>query len=333
MREEMKLHYFQRLIKTILLALFVFQGLSNIAYAQIYPSKSIRLIVPFSPGGGNDTVARAIAQQMSQSLGQAVIVENKPGAGGVLGADLAAKAPADGYTIFLGGVGSLAVNPQVMARIPYDPIKDFAPIILLATAPSVVAVNTASQFKTIQEMTAFAKTNPRKLNYASNGNGSSAQIATVIYESMADVELTHVPYKGLAPALTDLLSGQVQLMFSSTVAITPHIQAGRLRALAVTSSKRSPLLPHVPTLAESGLPGYEAGSWYGLLVPTGTPDPIIQRLNQDAAKALNQAKVKESLIAEGAEVIGGSTQDFSKYIRLEYARIGKLIKAGQLQIN
>jgi len=331
----MKRYYFQPRMKTILftLILLLSQGLSSIAHAQSYPSKSIRLIVPFAPGGGNDTVARAVAQQMSQSLGQAVIVENKPGAGGALGAEIAAKALADGYTIFLGGVGSLAVNPQVMAKIAYDPVKDFSPIILLATAPSVVAVNATSPFRTIQELTAFAKHNPRKLNYASNGNGSSAQIATLIYESMADVELTHVPYKGLAPALTDLLSGQVQLMFSSTVAITPHIQSGRLRALAVTSSKRSPLLPQIPTLSESGLPGYEAGSWYGLLVPAGTPEPIIQRLNQEAAKALNQAKVKESLAAEGAEVIGGSAQDFSKYIRHEYVRIGKLIKAGQLQVN
>jgi tripartite-type tricarboxylate transporter receptor subunit TctC len=286
-----------------------------------------------SPGGGNDTVARAVAQQMSHSLGQPVIVDNKPGAGGALGADIAAKAPGDGYTIFLGGVGSLAVNPQVIAKIPYDPIKDFSPIILLATAPSVVTVSSASQFKSIQEMTAFAKQNPGKLNYASNGNGSSAQIATVMYESMAGVELTHVPYKGLAPALTDLLSGQVQVMFSSVVAIIPHIQAGRLRALAVTSVKRSPLLPNIATLAESGLNGYEAGSWYGLLAPAGTPDAIIQRLNQDAAKALKQAKVKESLNAEGAEVIGGSAQDFAKYIRSEYDRIGKLIKSGRLQIN
>lgn len=315
------------------LALSVVQGVLNTSYAEVFPSKSIRLIVPFAPGGGNDTVARAVAQQMSHSLGQPVIVDNKPGAGGALGADIAAKAPGDGYTIFLGGVGSLAVNPQVIAKIPYDPIKDFSPIILLATAPSVVTVSSASQFKSIQEMTAFAKQNPGKLNYASNGNGSSAQIATVMYESMAGVELTHVPYKGLAPALTDLLSGQVQVMFSSVVAIIPHIQAGRLRALAVTSVKRSPLLPNIATLAESGLNGYEAGSWYGLLAPAGTPDAIIQRLNQDAAKALKQAKVKESLNAEGAEVIGGSAQDFAKYIRSEYDRIGKLIKSGRLQIN
>ena len=320
-------------VTTFALTLFIFQALPNVSYADTYPSKSIRLIVPFAPGGGNDTVARTVANQMSQSLGQPLVVDNKPGAGGVLGADLAAKAPADGYTIFLGGVGSLAVNPRVVAKIPYNPIKDFSPIILLATAPSVVTVNASSQFKNIQELTTFAKQNPGKLNYASNGNGSSAQIATVLYESMAGVELTHVPYKGLAPALNDLISGQVQLMFSSMVAIIPHIQTGKLRALAITSAKRSALLPNIPTLAESGFPGYEAGSWYGLLAPAGTPDFIIQRLNQEAIKALNQARVRESLNSEGAEVIGGSAQDFSKYIYSEYGRIGRLIKSGYLQIN
>ncbi len=320
-------------VKLYIVCLLLFCTTSWPAYADVYPSKSIRLIVPFAPGGGNDTVARAVAQQMSQSLGQAVIVDNKPGAGGVLGADLASKAQPDGYTLFLGGVGSLAVNPQVMSKIPYDAQKDFAPIILLATAPSVVTVNVSSPFKSIQEMTAFAKQNPGKLNYASNGNGSSAQIATVIYESMAGVDLVHIPYKGLAPALSDLLAGQVQVMFSSTVAILPHIQAGKLRALAVTSAKRSPLLPNTPTLAESGLPAYEAGSWYGLLAPAGTPNDVIVRLNQDAVKALNQPKVKDSLVTEGAEVIGSSPQDFARYIRVEYARIGKLLKEGRLQVN
>ena len=320
-------------VKLYIVCLLLFCTTSWPAYADVYPSKSIRLIVPFAPGGGNDTVARAVAQQMSQSLGQAVIVDNKPGAGGVLGADLASKAQPDGYTLFLGGVGSLAVNPQVMSKIPYDAQKDFAPIILLATAPSVVTVNVSSPFKSIQEMTAFAKQNPGKLNYASNGNGSSAQIATVIYESMAGVDLVHIPYKGLAPALSDLLAGQVQVMFSSTVAILPHIQAGKLRALAVTSAKRSPLLPNTPTLAESGLPAYEAGSWYGLLAPAGTPNDVIVRLNQDAVKAVNQPKVKDSLVTEGAEVIGSSPQDFARYIRVEYARIGKLLKEGRLQVN
>ena len=234
-------------MKKIAVFLTLLAGCWHALYAQDYPVKPIRLLVPFAPGGGNDTVARAMAQQLTVALGQPVVVDNKAGAGGVVGADLAAKAAPDGYTLFLGGVGSLAVNPHVMAKLPYDPFKNFAPIVFLASAPSVVAVNIAQPFRTIQEMTAFAKANPNKLNYASNGNGSSAHVATALYESMAGVDMAHIPYKGLAPAMTDLLSGQVQLMFSSMVAIVPQIKAGKLKALAVTGAKRSPLLPDVPT--------------------------------------------------------------------------------------
>lgn len=302
-------------------------------HAQDYPVKPIRLLVPFAPGGGNDTVARAMAQQLTVSLGQPVVVDNKAGAGGVVGADLAAKAAPDGYTLFLGGVGSLSVNPHVMAKLPYDPFKDFSPIVLLASAPSVVAVNTSQPFKTIQDMTAYAKANPNKLNYASNGNGSSAHVATVLYETMAGVDMAHIPYKGLAPAMTDLLSGQVQLMFSSMVAIVPQIKAGKLRALAVTGAKRSPLLPDVPTLAESGLTGYEAGSWYGLLAPAGTSPDIIRRINLESVKALRQMAVRETLVSEGAEVAGGTPDDFARHIRVEYNRIGKMLKDGRLKME
>ncbi len=315
------------------ISLSLFAGICLSAQAQNYPTKPIKLIVPFATGGGNDTVARSIAQQLSITLGQPVIVDNKAGAGGIIGADMAAKAPADGYTLFLGGVGSLAVNPQVMQKIPYDPFKDFAPIILLASAPSVVAVNLSQPFKTIQDMTAFAKKNPNRLNYASNGNGSSAHVAAVLYESMAGVEMAHIPYKGLAPAMTDLMSGQVQLMFSSMVAIVPQIKAGKLRALAVTGTKRSALLPDVPTLAESGLPGYEAGSWYGLLAPAGTPAEIIQKLNQESAKGLSQASVRSALSNEGADVAGGTPEDFAKHIKVEHGRIGKMIADGRLKTN
>ncbi len=315
------------------ISLSLFAGICLSAQAQNYPTKPIKLIVPFATGGGNDTVARSIAQQLSITLGQPVIVDNKAGAGGIIGADMAAKAPADGYTLFLGGVGSLAVNPQVMQKIPYDPFKDFAPIILLASAPSVVAVNLSQPFKTIQDMTAFAKKNPNRLNYASNGNGSSAHVAAVLYESMAGVEMAHIPYKGLAPAMTDLMSGQVQLMFSSMVAIVPQIKAGKLRALAVTGTKRSALLPDVPTLVESGLPGYEAGSWYGLLAPAGTPAEIIQKLNQESAKGLSQASVRSALSNEGADVAGGTPEDFAKHIKVEHGRIGKMIADGRLKTN
>ncbi len=307
--------------------------LAQPALAQDWPNRPIKLIVPFAPGGGNDTVARAVATQLSSALGQPVVVDNRAGAGGVVGADMAAKAAPDGYTLFLGGVGSLAVNPHIVPKISYDALKDFAPVVLLASAPSVVAVNPKAPYRTLQEMTAYAKANPGRINFASNGNGSSAHIATALYETMAGVDMTHVPYKGLAPAMSDLLAGQVDIMFSSVVAITPQIKAGKLRALAVTGPKRSALLPDVPTVAETGLAGYEAGSWYGLLVPAGTPADIIRRLNAESVKALRGGSVRESLSGEGAEVVGGTPEDFARHIRAEHARVGKMIKDGRLKME
>jgi len=307
--------------------------LTPLASAQEPASRAIRLMVPFSAGGGNDTVARAIAQQLSVGLGRQVYVDNRPGAGGVVGAEAAAKSPPDGNTLFLGGVGSHAVNPNLHARLPYDPVKDFVPIVLIASAPSVLVVHTAVPARTIQEFAALAKAQPGKLNYASNGNGSSAQLAAVMFETMAGVRMVHVPYKGLAPVLSDLLSGQVQLMFSSMVAIVPHIKSGRLHALAVTGRQRSPLLPEVPTIAESGWPGYEAGSWYGLLAPAGTPREMVMRINAQTVKALNLPAVREHLASEGAEPIGGTPEEFAAHIKTEIARMGKVIRDGHIQME
>ncbi len=314
-------------VYSLLLSAVLLAGTTWVA-AQEYPSKPVRLIVPFAPGGGNDIVARAIAQQLSASLGRQFVVDNRAGAGGVVGAELAAKSPADGYTLFLGGVGSHAVNPNLHAKLPYDPVTDFAPITLIASAPSVLVVHPSVPARTIEEFTALAKANPGKLNFASNGNGSSAQLAAVLYESMAGVRMVHVPYKGLAPALADLLSGEVQLMFSSMVAIIPHIKTGRLRALAVTGRRRSPLLPEVPTLEESGLRGYEAGSWYGILAPAGTPPQIVAKLNAEIVQALQQPAIRERLAAEGAEAIGGTPGEFAAHINAELARVGKLLRDG-----
>jgi tripartite-type tricarboxylate transporter receptor subunit TctC len=307
--------------------------LAHAAGAQDYPRKPVRLIVPFAAGGGNDTVARAFAQQLSAGFAQQVYVDNRAGAGGVIGAELAAKAPADGYTLFLGGVGSHAVNPNLHARLPYDPIKDFAPITLIASAPSVLVVHPSVPANSIREFVTLAKARPGKLNYASNGNGSSAHLAAVMYESMAGVDMVHVPYKGLAPALADLLSGEVQLMFSSMVAIVPHIKAGKLRAIAVTGKKRSPLLPEVPTIAESGLPGYEAGSWYGILAPAGTPRDIVMKLNAEIVKALKQPEVRERLASEGAEAIGGTPEEFAAHIKAELTRLGKVIGDARIRMD
>jgi len=306
---------------------------ATLAGAQQFPSKALHLIVPFPPGGGNDTVARAIAQQLGPDLGQPVVIDNRPGAGGSVGAELAARAPADGYTLFLAGVGSHAVNPNFHRSLPYDPVKDFAPICLVASAPSVLVVNPALPARTLAEFTAYARANPGKLNYASNGNGSAAQLAAVLYETMADVRMVHVPYKGIAPAMTDLLSGEVQLMFGTIVALVPHIQARKLRALAVTSKKRSALVPEVPTLAESGLPDYEAGSWYGILAPAGTPREVIDRLHGAIVKALKQPDVSKRLAAEGAEPIGSTPEEFAAHIKAEIARVGSVVRAAGIRIE
>src|SRR5438067_6528187 len=316
--------------RLIAMALF---SIALLAQAQSFPAKPIHLIVPFPPGGGNDTVARAIAQELGPDLGQPMVIDNRPGAGGSVGAELAAKAPPDGYTLFLAGVGSHAVNPNLHAHLPYGPVKDFAPITLVATAPSVLVVNPAVPARTVAEFTAYARAHPGKLNYASNGNGSAAQLAAAMYESMAGVKMVHVPYKGIAPALTDLLSGEVQLMFGTVVALVPHIQSGKLRALAVTSRKRSPLLPDVPSLAESGLPDYEAGSWYGVMAPAGTPGEIVERLHGAIARALKQPDVAKRLAAEGAIVIGSTPKAFGAHLKAELARVGKVVRAAGIRIE
>jgi len=313
--------------------IFILLFIASLACAQTYPAKPIQLIVPFPPGGGNDTVARAIAQQAGPALGQSIVVDNRPGAGGIIGADAAARAAPDGYTLFLGGVGSHAVNPNLHAKLSYDPVKDFAPITLVASAPSVLVVTPSLPVRTIAEFAAYARANPGKLNYASNGNGSSSHVAALLYETMSGVKMTHIPYKGVGPAMTDLMTGRVELMFNSIVAILPHIQAGKLRALAVTSSKRSALLPEVPTVAESGLPGYEAGSWYGILAPAGTPPAIIDRLHKEIVKSLKDPEVAKRLAGEGAEVIGSTPQEFAAHIKAELARMREAVRAGGLRVE
>ena len=301
------------------------------AQAQTWPTRSLRLVVPFAPGGGNDTVARAIGAQISGPLGQTVVVENKTGAGGVVGAQDVARSAADGYTLFLGGVGSHAVNPALYPNLPYDAVKDFAPVSLIASAPSVLVVAPAVNAKTVAELTALLKANPGKYNYATNGNGSSSHLATLLYESLAGVQMVHIPYKGFAPALTDILGGQIQVMMNSIVALVPQIKAGKVRALAVSSTTRSPFMPDLPTMAEAGVAGYEAGSWYGILVPAGTPGPVIQRLNTEIVRAVKSPQVRDRLSGEGAEPIGSTPAEFAAHIKAEMARLGKVIREAGLK--
>jgi len=278
-------------------------------------------------------VARLVGKRLGETLGQPVVVDNRPGAGGVVGAELAAKAPPDGYTLFLGGVGSHAINPNLIENLPYDPIRDFAPVELLAQAPLVLVVHPSVPVRDVAELVVYARSNPGRLNFASNGNGSSSQLAAVMFESMAGIDMVHVPYKGLSPALTDLLSGQVQLMFSSVVAIVPHVKAGKVRGLATTGAKRLALLPELPTIAESGFPGYEASSWYGILAPAGTPRDIVTKLNAELSTALEQPEVRKSLLAEGAEPAGGTPEQFAAHIRAEKERLGKIIRDAKIRLQ
>jgi tripartite-type tricarboxylate transporter receptor subunit TctC len=312
----------------ILLAL-----LANAAGAADYPTRPIHLIVPFAPGGGNDTVARLVGQNLAKELGQPVVVENKPGAGGVVGAEAAARAAPDGYTLFLGGVGSHAINPNLHSHLSYDPIKDFAPISLIAQAPLILVVHPSVAAHSVQELVALAKSQPGKLNYASNGNGSSSHLAAVMFTSLTGTDMVHVPYKGLSPALQDLLTGQVQLMFSSVVAILPHVQAGQLRPLATTGAKRMALLPDLPTVAESGVPGYQASSWYGILAPASTPADVVKKLNAALVKVVAQPDVRKALAREGAEPVGDSPEAFGAFIREEKQRLGEVIRKARLPMQ
>ncbi|MEO7725783.1 MAG: tripartite tricarboxylate transporter substrate binding protein [Burkholderiales bacterium] len=294
--------------------------------AQDYPVRPLRLIVPQPPGGGNDTIARLIGQRMAGTLKQQVVIDNRAGAGGLIGAELAAKAAPDGYTLLLGNVATLAVIPNLQAHPTYDPLRDFAPISLIASAPLLVVVHPSVPVTSVRELIALAKARPGQLNYASNGIGSTTHLATEMFKSMTATNLVHVPYKGLAPASTDLLAAHVQLMFSSAVAMLPHVKAGRLRAIAMTGTKRTPALPDLPTVAESGVPDYQAGSWYGILAPAATARAIVDRLARDIIAATHAPDIVERMSFEAVIPIGSTPAEFAAHIRSEYARIGKVIR-------
>lgn len=298
-----------------------------------YPSKAIRFIVPFPPGGGNDTIARLVGQQMAAAMGQQVLVDNRPGAAGALGAQVAAAAPADGYTIFLAGVGSHGLNPNLRKKLPYDAVKDFDAVSLIASAPLLVVVHPSLPVKSVKELVALAKAKPGVINYASNGAGGSSHLAVELFNMMTATKMLHVPYKGLAPALTDLLSGEVQVMFSSAVAMLPQVRAGRLRAIAMTGNKRSSAIPEVPTVAEAGVKGYETGSWYGVVAPAGTPKYAIDKLSSEIIRITKSPQVTNKLVEEAVIPVGSTPAEFSAYIKSEIARWGKVIKAAQIKLE
>jgi tripartite-type tricarboxylate transporter receptor subunit TctC len=296
------------------------------ANAQVYPAKPVRLIVPFAPGGGNDVIARLLGQKLSETWKQQVVVENRPGAGGNIGAELVAKAPPDGYTLLLGHTGVFAINPSLYPKLSYDSQKDFSPVSLLATAPLVLVVHPNVPANSLRELIALAKAQPGKLNYASSGSGTGAHLSGELLRSMAKVDLTHVPYKGTAPAMTDLMGGQVQMMFSVLPAVLPHIRSGKLKAIAVTGKQQTSLLPGVPTMAESGVPGYVSTLSYGVLAPAKTPDAVVKEINGQVAKVLATPEFRERLAFEGAEPLGGSPADFAAVIKAETEKWAKVVK-------
>jgi tripartite-type tricarboxylate transporter receptor subunit TctC len=301
--------------------------------AQAYPTKPVRLIVPFPPGGGTDFVARTIQPRLAEALGQQIIIDNRAGATGIVGTELGAKAPPDGYTLTMATGATISANMALFPKLPYDPPKDFVPITLVASQPNVLAVHPSLPAKTVRELIAIAKTRPGQLNYASSGSGSSHQLSAELLKMMAGINIVHVPYKGTGPAIIDAVAGHVEVIFSGIAAILPQVKSGKLRALGVTQAQRSAILPDVPAIAEAGLPGYEITSWHGVLAPAGTPQAVVMRARDAAAKALASADVRERFSSQGAEPVGLTPEAFAKFMKADIAKIGKLIKAAGIKAD
>jgi len=293
--------------------------------AQQYPARSVRIIVGFTPGGGNDVISRLVAQKLSAAFGRQFVVENRPGAGGMIGAELAAKSPPDGYTLFLAGVATHGINPNLQKNVPYDPVKDFDPICLMATAPTLLAVHPSLPARSVKQFVVLAKTRPGELNFASSGHGSSAQLAAELFKSMTGTRMQHVPYKGIGLGINDLLSGQVEVIFNAAAALLPHTQSGRLRALGIGSLQRIAAVQDIPTIAES-VPDYQAGSWYGFVAPAGTPRAIISSVSRETAAAIRSPDISSKLTAEAVLPIASTPEEFAAHIKGELARIGKVIR-------
>lgn len=315
--------------------------LTNSAFAQsTWPSKPVRMVVPFAPGGTTDILARAIAPELTRAFGQPFFVENKAGAGGNLGADIVAKSPSDGYTLLMGTVGTHGINRALYNKLPYDPIKDFAPITVVAGVPNVMVLNAdmakARNINSVVDFIAYAKANPGKLNMASSGNGTSIHLAGELFKSMSGIYMVHFPYKGSGPAILDLLGGSMDVMFDNLPAAMPHIKSGKFKALAVTSSQRSEAMPELPTIEEAGGPslkGYEASSWFGLLAPAGTSSDVVHRIQQEVAKAMGMAAVKEKLLSQGAIPGGNTPEDFAKFIEAEHKKWAQVVKVSGAKVD
>jgi tripartite-type tricarboxylate transporter receptor subunit TctC len=309
----------------ILLAFFILVGAASAAFAQSWLSRPLRLVIPFAPGGGADIAGRVIGQELSDALKQPVIIENRAGAGGTIAPNNVAKSPADGYSLVLGHLGGIAIAPHLYKDLPFDPIKDLSPVTLVVNGLSVLVVNPDLPVKTVGELMAHAKVNPNQLSFSSAGSGTDTHLAGELFKSMTGTSMVHIPYRGGAPALVDLIAGRVQLSFASVATTISAIQTGKLRAIAMTGKNRFEGLPGVPTIAESGVPGYEINNWYGIFVPANTPQDIIQRLNAETIKILKKPDVHTKLIAAGLEPIWSTPKEFSDYVRAETDKWHKIV--------
>jgi len=306
-------------------------ALPGIAEAQTFPTRAMRMVVPFPPGGPNDIIGRLLAQKMGEQMGQSVIIDNRGGAGGIIGTDLVAKAAPDGYTMLFSGTASLSINPSLYAKLPYDAVNDFSPITLVGTAPSILVVNPDLPVKSVKELIDYARANPGKLNYASAGIGTPPHLAGELMSAALNVKMVHVPYNGGAPAMNDVMSGQVQMYFSGISSALPLIKAGKMRAIAVTSAKRTAIAPDMPTIAESGIPGFEVGNWYAIVAPAKTPAPVISRLNAEIVKALAGADVKKRFLDLAADPIGSTPEELAAYQKAEIAKWARAIKTAGIK--
>ena len=298
-----------------------------------YPVRPLRFIVPFPPAGGGDIVARAVGERLAERLGQQVVIDNRGGASTIIGAELAARAPGDGHTLFLAPNTTMAVIPSLRRDLPYDPIADFQPISLLTTSPYLLVVNPALPATSVRELIALAKAKPGRIDYATPGRGTSNHLAAEMFRLMSGADLTHIPFKGTAQAYTSVMGGHVSMMFSSTASVLPHVKAGRLRALAISTARRNPAVPEIPTIAEAGVPGYHAASWSGIVTPRGTPRAIVDRLNTEVAAVLRESDLRQRLAGQGYDPETSTPQAFGAFIRTELERYGKLVKAAGITME
>jgi tripartite-type tricarboxylate transporter receptor subunit TctC len=320
-------------LKSCLFAIALLLSGSALAQPATYPAKPLRFVVPFPPGGSADILARSIGAKLAEGLGQPVVVDNRPGAGTAIGAEATAKSPADGYTIMIGTVSSHAINPSLNPNLKYDPVKDFAPISLVASIPFVLLAHPSVPAGSVQELIALARAKPGTLNFSSAGNGTSNHLAGELFKSMTNVEMVHVPYKGSAPALVDLLAGQVNLMFDLVLTAQPHVRSGTAKALGVTGRSRSEALPDVPTIAESGVPGYDVSAWFGIFAPAGTPAAIVGRLNAEIVKIMRLPEIKERLASQGTDALTSTPEQLAAYVRDELAKWSRVVKASGMKVD